>query len=281
MVNTGMPPRPIDPDVIEDELGTEFFEVIEDMIRIGVGSIEVAMPGAIHEYDDQRQLAKVQPLLRIRKIDGTPVKMPVIPNVPVIWTGNTGGLLKRKDFVQLVFGTRDFKDWLMRGGFDVTPQSKARFGWMWPVAFPGLRPVTDPLQGPTATRWWAGEDPSRSENPRRVEINESGPMRVGDDDRGLVLGDGFTGVRLENRPDVEGEAQPDVSVGVTSEGKVKIGTDVADLLADTVEFLELLSDPANPLLQAGGTPVTLTANALVLEKFSNLKTRISGLVDTD
>lgn len=134
---------------MSDSRVTTLGELLNHVLRVGSTELRVSMPGRVESYDESRQCANVQPLLkeRVEDIDGT-VKiesLPVINRVPVIFPGAGGYQLrfpvKAGDIVLLVFGDRSVDKWKSQGG-EVDPVDLRQHNISDAVCIPGLHSFT-------------------------------------------------------------------------------------------------------------------------------------------
>lgn len=128
--------------------------VIRGLIEEGLGDVNVAIPGRVEAFDPASARASVQPLVRRPYVteDGTRgvERLPVIPDVPVIFPGSGPYSLRWPvavgDTVLLVFASASLDQWLPRGG-EVDPGDDRRHALSDAVAIPGLRDFAHPHSG--------------------------------------------------------------------------------------------------------------------------------------
>lgn len=109
--------------------------------------VHTAIPGRIESYDAAKQVADVLPVIRDARpdeLDDTELfEPPVIPNVPVCWPRGGGYALHfplaKGDYVILLFQEAATGHWRESGEVS-EPGDLTRFGFGYPVAFPGIAP---------------------------------------------------------------------------------------------------------------------------------------------
>ena len=103
------------------------------------------MPASIEKYDGLK--ADVRPLLKRQLRDGTVLELPVITNVPVIWsrTDKSGLVLPLKpgDTGTLLMSERSLDIWLIQGGC-INPKDFRKHDLSDAQFFPGLQPFNKP-----------------------------------------------------------------------------------------------------------------------------------------
>lgn len=128
-------------------------EVIQAAIANRLASVNVALPGRIESYDPITQRAKVQLLVRRKKLDdlGNPVTEAIAPlnSVPVQFP-SAGAYsitwpISRGDLVLVVFCSGSIDKWLVGDGREVDPADSRKFTLSDAVAIPGLHTFRAPL----------------------------------------------------------------------------------------------------------------------------------------
>lgn len=100
----------------------EFSDVIRTIIDQELMDLNVCLPGKVTKFNSATQYADVQIQLLQKNVDGSLVKYPVIPNVPVKFAKANGGKafiylpVKVGDDVILVFSQRSLDNWKTQGG---------------------------------------------------------------------------------------------------------------------------------------------------------------------
>lgn len=123
-------------------------EVMNESIERAFEGLYVWTPARVVAYDATRQLADVQPLVKVRHYDedGQAVvqSIPVVPSVPVMFPG--GGLfaimfpIEVGDTVAVLFSGVSLDKWkTSSGGAPVDPEIHARHTLADAVVVPGLR----------------------------------------------------------------------------------------------------------------------------------------------
>lgn len=130
-----------------------------------MADVHVAIPGRVETYDAALQKASVQPLV-MRAHEGedggrVAQKLPVIPEVPVLFPGGGGFSVtfpvQRGDVVLLVFSEASLDKFLVRDGI-VDPQDDRRHNISDAIAIPGLRNFKSPRSGVSGTSMVVGPD---------------------------------------------------------------------------------------------------------------------------
>lgn len=125
-----------------------FEKVVQQAIQIAVAELRVSLPAYVERYDAQKQQADVQPAIMKKYGTGEVVKLPIIPNVPVVHpragTAMVHLPIKKGDVVQLVFSDRSLDRWLSEGGV-VDPLEGRKHHLSDAVAYPGGYPFSDPV----------------------------------------------------------------------------------------------------------------------------------------
>jgi len=127
--------------VLNNETPTEA-QVLKMAIDKSLADVHVSLPAKIISYDGKR--ASVQPLIQRKLVrDGTVVTLPVITNVPVMWSSTANAIvilpLKKDDTGTLLFSERSLDKWLVSGGL-LTPDDPRKFSLSDAQFFPGLKP---------------------------------------------------------------------------------------------------------------------------------------------
>jgi len=135
---------------------TSLSEILQKAIDENLVNLHTAMPGIIESYDEDTQLANVQPALkRVFNIDQSAVELPIITMVPVLFPRTESSSIhfpvKKGDRVLLIFNERDIDAYVNSGGgffgaFTskiVEPESKRRHHLKDAVAILGFFPQKD------------------------------------------------------------------------------------------------------------------------------------------
>jgi hypothetical protein len=107
-------------------------ETIRTVIDANMADVHTCLPAKIVTYDRTKQMAALQIQLLRKYEDGSVVKLPTIPNVPVKWPRAAGGkaflhmpLVPGDDMV-LVFAERSLDNWKTSGGM-TDPKDRRKF----------------------------------------------------------------------------------------------------------------------------------------------------------
>lgn len=123
----------------------KIFQIIKALIYKDRENLHTSLPGEIVEYDHNKRKAKVKPLIKFRKPDGTFLEYPIITGVPVVFPcSSTASFIfpvKKEDKVLLVFAERSIDEWLFDGR-DMEPEIHRMHSISDCVAIPGLQPFT-------------------------------------------------------------------------------------------------------------------------------------------
>jgi hypothetical protein len=124
-------------------------DVIEAALDAFGRSLWTCILAKVENYDPATQRADVSPIVRDTKQDGTPVEMPVIGSVPVMWPRGSGwsitGPLLTGDTVTVWFSVLSIDEWKATGQDRTTPQDKSRFDLSNAVCFPGPSSFATPI----------------------------------------------------------------------------------------------------------------------------------------
>ncbi len=139
-------------------------QVIRAAVQAHAADLRVAIPASVERVDLAKGLVDARPLVKDLVGDAgslTPLSMPVITNVPVVWPGAGGFRLTfpiaTGDTVLLVFSDRSLDVWLAKGG-EVDPGDPRRHALSDAIAIPGLRPFSDPWAGAAADGVTLGQE---------------------------------------------------------------------------------------------------------------------------
>jgi hypothetical protein len=117
--------------------------VMQHVIANALSTVHTAFPGQIEKYDYTTAKADILPLISATAPDGTILKMPVIPNVPIVWPrtslGSISFPLQRGDGCLVVCSEKSIDDWLLLGGKN-EPKDPRTFDLNDAIAIPGLYP---------------------------------------------------------------------------------------------------------------------------------------------
>jgi hypothetical protein len=108
----------------------------EETLRIALRALQsriwTALPGIVQRFDPLKMTVDVQPSVngRGRATDGsvTPLRMPVLPDCPVLWQGGGGVTLTFPiavgDECLVIFGARSIDAWWLLGGVQDPPEAR-------------------------------------------------------------------------------------------------------------------------------------------------------------
>ena len=138
--------------------------------------LNIALPGEIIEYDVEKNLASIQPLIKRKyKNDDTAYDLPIINNVPVIFprTKNSHMVFPVSigDTGQIFFNQRSIDTWLIMGG-RVDPEDQRIFDLNDAVFFPGLFPTNISIGSPMGSL-------EIKHNQAKIEITKEGKYSIG------------------------------------------------------------------------------------------------------
>lgn len=123
----------------------KILQIIKALIYKDRENLHTSLPGEIVEYEHNKRKAKVKPLIKFRKPDGTFLEYPIITGVPVVFPcSSTASFIfpvKKGDKVLLVFAERSIDEWLFDGR-DMEPEIHRMHSISDCVAIPGLQPFT-------------------------------------------------------------------------------------------------------------------------------------------
>ncbi len=129
----------------------QFNDVIKGVIQNSLLNLNFCLPGQIETYDPKLKKVSVKPLLK-KQLSGQEVVIPVIENVPVVFTSSKSSIvstpLKQGDGCLLIFSQRSLDEWLSKGG-DILPKDPRTFDLSDAICIPGLFPFNDPGRVPT------------------------------------------------------------------------------------------------------------------------------------
>lgn len=141
----------------EDDIrNTSLIQFLKVTVAVGADAHHSLLPARVEEYNPERQVVRVQPMVgRIRK-DSDGVEhdelYPPIPEVPVAWPGAGGARLTfplaAGDFGTLLFSDRSLDEWKVnRGVQPVVPKDPRNHALQDAVFLPGLRPPSNAWKG--------------------------------------------------------------------------------------------------------------------------------------
>ena len=139
-------------------------QVIRAAVQAHAADLRVAIPASVERVDLAKGLVDARPLVKDLVGDAgglTPLSLPVITNVPIVWPGAGGFRLTFPvavgDSVLLVFADRSLDVWLAKGG-EVDPGDPRRHALSDAIAIPGLRPFSGPWTGAASDGVTLGQD---------------------------------------------------------------------------------------------------------------------------
>jgi hypothetical protein len=121
-------------------------DIIKSLIKNDRENLHTSLPGEIVEYSHAKRKAKVKPLIKFQKKDGTFLEYPIITGVPVVFPCSSSASLifpvKSGDRCLLVFAERSIDEWLFDGR-DMEPEIHRLHSISDCIAIPGLQPFTE------------------------------------------------------------------------------------------------------------------------------------------
>lgn len=128
-------------------------EVITDAIESALIDVHTSLPGKVQAYDATTQTADIELQVKraLPKDDGTYATedLPVLVNVPVAFMRAGGHMLTMPiaagDFGQVIFSEMSIDQWRSKGA-NTSPGDIGRHTLTGGVFYPGLSPVTQPIQ---------------------------------------------------------------------------------------------------------------------------------------
>jgi hypothetical protein len=121
----------------------ELNRLLEEKIDYILTNVHTAIPGVVEKYDHDTQRADIQPSLRRKMPGGGFADLPVVPGVPVLFTGTEDAAirfpLKKGNGVLLLICERSIDVWMDKGGKGIEDDDIRRFSLMDAVAIPGLQ----------------------------------------------------------------------------------------------------------------------------------------------
>lgn len=133
------------------------------------GSIWTALPGFIVSFDPLKMVAKVQPTIMARAQDRfgafSNVKLPILPDVPIIFPGGGGFVLtfpiKPGDECLVIIASRCIDSWWQSGGVQVQAELRMHdlsdgFAFVGPYSQPNVVPLISTQNVELRTRNHAG-----------------------------------------------------------------------------------------------------------------------------
>lgn len=159
---------------MKDNVELDLPTILDELIKKKFLDFHVSLPGKITEIDRTKQKCKVKPLIMQPEIDGDPIELPVITNVPLIYPkGQKGHIyipLFVDDYVTLFFTDYSLDNWLVQGGTNLDPQDERSHQLTDCIAFPGLIDFQNPidLTNPENVSFKNGET--------EVELNPTGKI---------------------------------------------------------------------------------------------------------
>lgn len=134
-------------------------EVLDVAMASGAASHHTQLPARVEEYNPERQVVRVQPMVGHIRTDSDGIEhevlYPPIVEVPVAWPGAGGARLTfplaAGDQGMLVFSDRSLDEWKVnRGTQPVVPKDPRNHALQDAVFLPGLRSPSNPWKGQRA-----------------------------------------------------------------------------------------------------------------------------------
>lgn len=120
-------------------------QLLRESFEYSMTNVHTAFPGVVVKYDAKTRRADIQPSIKRKLPSGEFTEFPVIPEVPVIFTGTKKYTmcfpLEKDDEVLCVVMERGTDVWRDNGGSGNEETDPRRFDLMDCVAIPGLQPI--------------------------------------------------------------------------------------------------------------------------------------------
>jgi hypothetical protein len=118
--------------------------LIRESIEYHMTDVHTTIPGVVVKYDAKTRRADIQPSLKRKMPGGKFLKFPIIPDVPVRYSGNKEYTihfpLKKDDEVLLIVTERGTDKWKAAGGKDIEEPDPRRFDIQDCIAITGNAP---------------------------------------------------------------------------------------------------------------------------------------------
>jgi len=118
--------------------------LIRESIEYYMADVHTTLPGVVEKYDAKTRRADIQPSLKRKMPDGKFMEFPIIPDVPVRYSGNKEFTihfpLKKGDEVVLFVTERGTDKWKAAGGKDIEEPDLRRFDIQDCIAITGNAP---------------------------------------------------------------------------------------------------------------------------------------------
>jgi len=118
--------------------------LIRESIEYYMADVHTTLPGVVVKYDAKTRRADIQPSLKRKMPDGEYMEFPIIPDVPVRYSGNKEFTihfpLKKDDEVLLFVTERGTDKWKAAGGKDIEEPDLRRFDIQDCIAITGNAP---------------------------------------------------------------------------------------------------------------------------------------------
>ena len=133
-------------------------QVLDLVIHSILDNVHTAIPGVFTAYDPTTKKASVQPAIqKIIAANGKSIPLPIIQNVPVIWSGTSKAIIHLeitpgKDGCLLLFSERSLENWLSSDAAAAgtsaesaaLPGDPRQFDFSDAIAIPGLFSFINP-----------------------------------------------------------------------------------------------------------------------------------------
>lgn len=120
-------------------------KLLHETIEYHLADFHTAMAGVVEKYNPKTRRADIQPSLKRKMPGGKFMEFPVIPDVPVRYSGSMEFTihfpLKKGDEVLLLFTERATDKWKASGGKGIEEPDPRRFDLQDCVAVPGLQAI--------------------------------------------------------------------------------------------------------------------------------------------
>jgi hypothetical protein len=126
-------------------MSDELTKLLRETIEYSMAGVHVCTPGVVEKYDPKTRRADIQPSLKRKMPGGKFMDFPIIPDVPVRFSGSRKYTihfpLEKGEEVALHFIERSTDVWRDTGGKGIEDTDPRRFNLCDCYAVPGLQPI--------------------------------------------------------------------------------------------------------------------------------------------
>lgn len=239
----------------------DFSEVIDMILDKRLGQVHTAIPACLSSYDQGKNMAVVQPTIKMRTIHNEEIQYPTIADVPVMFpNSNSFSLefpLQRGDCGLLLFSEVGIGKWLAsQGGSIIGTDDMTRFSLADGIFIPGLYPEGKKKTG-TAF----------------IKIEEDGKILISNNGGGFYSVDG-SGKLLIGNTTGELFAELIKQIDELISNFTKIGTTATTQAADWTSLASSLGIGASSATANTQLAADMTASVV---KLNLIKTILEGL----